>query len=58
MSARSIEVGRLPTQRMLGLGTVIVASAAIADFLTCMNDIRNPEQIAELLRQVRLKRLA
>jgi uncharacterized membrane protein YdbT with pleckstrin-like domain len=55
---RSIEVDRSLGQRLLGLGTVTVASAASAEFLIRMNDVPNPEQLAEMLRQARLKRLA
>jgi membrane protein YdbS with pleckstrin-like domain len=55
---RSIQVARMPLQRIFGLGSVMVASAASADFLIWMNDVRNCEQIAEMLRQARLKRLA
>ena len=55
---RSIEVDRSLGQRLLGLGTVIIASAASAEFLIRMNDVPHPEQLAEMLRQARLKRLA
>jgi uncharacterized membrane protein YdbT with pleckstrin-like domain len=55
---RSIEVDRSLTQRMLGLGNVAVASAASADFMIRLFDIPDPERIAEILRQARLKRLA
>jgi uncharacterized membrane protein YdbT with pleckstrin-like domain len=55
---RSIEVNRSLKQRMLGLGDVGVASAASADFMIRMLDIPDPERVAEILRQARLKRLA
>ena len=55
---RSIEVNRSLRQRMLGLGDVGVASAASADFMIRMLDIPDPERMAEILRQARLKRLA
>jgi uncharacterized membrane protein YdbT with pleckstrin-like domain len=55
---RSIEVNRRLRQRMLGLGDVGVASAASADFMIRMLDIPDPERVAEILRQARLKRLA
>lgn len=55
---RSIEVDRGLIQRILGLGDVTVASAASADFLVRMRDVPEPERIAEILRQARLKRLA
>ena len=55
---RSIEVDRSLTQRMLGLGNVAVASAASADFMIRLFDIPDPERVAEILRQARLKRLA
>jgi uncharacterized membrane protein YdbT with pleckstrin-like domain len=55
---RSIEVDRSLMQRMLGLGDVAVASAASADFLIRMSNIPDPERVAEILRQARLKRLA
>jgi membrane protein YdbS with pleckstrin-like domain len=55
---RSIEVDRRLMQRMLGLGNVAVASAASADFMIRLFDIPDPERVAEMLRQARLKRLA
>jgi uncharacterized membrane protein YdbT with pleckstrin-like domain len=55
---RSIEVDRTLMQRMLGLGNVLVASAASADFLIRLWDIPDPERVAEIVRQARLKRLA
>jgi membrane protein YdbS with pleckstrin-like domain len=55
---RSIEVDRSLTQRMLGLGNVMIASAASTDFLIRMQDIPDPERVAEILRQARLQRLA
>jgi membrane protein YdbS with pleckstrin-like domain len=55
---RSIEVDRTLMQRMLGLGNVAIASAASADFMIRMRDIPDPDRVAEMLRQARLKRLA
>jgi uncharacterized membrane protein YdbT with pleckstrin-like domain len=55
---RSIEVDRRVIQRLLGLGDVTVASAASAEFLIRLENIPDPERIAEMLRQARLKRLA
>ena len=55
---RSIEVFRSLLQRLLGLGTVAVASAASAEFLIIMSDIRDPQHVADTVRQARLKRLA
>ena len=55
---RSIEVDRSLTQRALGLGNVTIASAASAEFLIRMRNVPEPERIAEILRQARLKRLA
>ncbi|SRR5216683_6549372 len=55
---RSIEVTRSLMQRMLGLGNVMIASAASAEFLIRLTDIPDPEKVAEMLRQARLKRLA
>jgi membrane protein YdbS with pleckstrin-like domain len=55
---RSIEVTRSLMQRILGLGNVGIASAASADFMIRMLDIPDPERVAEILRQARLKRLA
>jgi len=54
---RSIEVDRSLMQRLVGLGNVAVASAASADFMIRMLDIPDPERMAEILRQARLKRL-
>jgi membrane protein YdbS with pleckstrin-like domain len=55
---RSIEVDRSLGQRMLGIGNVMIASAASADFMIKLSDIPEPERVAEVLRQARLKRLA
>jgi membrane protein YdbS with pleckstrin-like domain len=55
---RSIEVDRSVGQRMLGLGNVMIASAASADFMIRLWDVPDPERVAEILRQARLKRLA
>ena len=55
---RSIEVDRSLSQRMLGLGNVSIASSASADFMIRLWDVPDPERIAEILRQARLKRLA
>ncbi|HKV55499.1 MAG TPA: PH domain-containing protein [Candidatus Binataceae bacterium] len=55
---RSIEVDRSLSQRMLGLGNVMIASAASADFMIRLWDVPDPERVAEILRQARLKRLA
>jgi membrane protein YdbS with pleckstrin-like domain len=54
---RSIEVDCSLMQRMLGLGNVAIASAASADFMIRLWDIPDPERMAEILRQARLKRL-
>ena len=58
IDVRSIEVSRSMLQRLLGLGTVAVASAASAEFLIIMSDIRDPQHVADTVRQARLKRLA
>ena len=58
IDVRSIEVSRSLPQRLLGLGTVAVASAASAEFLIIMSDIRDPQLVADTVRQARLKRLA
>ncbi len=55
---RSVEVNQRLTQRMTGIGTVTVASAASADFVVRLNDIGEPEKVAETLRKARVKRLA
>jgi membrane protein YdbS with pleckstrin-like domain len=55
---RSIEVDRSFFQRLLGLGNVMIASAASADFMIKLWDVPDPERVAETLRQARLKRLA
>jgi uncharacterized membrane protein YdbT with pleckstrin-like domain len=54
---RSIEVDRSLTQRLLGLGNLLVASAASADFMIKLQDVPDPDRVAEILRQARLKRL-
>jgi membrane protein YdbS with pleckstrin-like domain len=55
---RSIEVNQSLLQRIMGLGNVAVASAASADFMIRLLNIPDPERVAEILRQARLKRLA
>jgi uncharacterized membrane protein YdbT with pleckstrin-like domain len=55
---RSIEVDRSFSQRLLGIGNVMIASAASIDFMIKLWDVPDPERIAEILRQARLKRLA
>jgi len=55
---RSIEVDRSFSQRIMGLGNVMVASAASADFMIRLRNIPEPERVAEIVRQARLKRLA
>jgi membrane protein YdbS with pleckstrin-like domain len=55
---RSIEVDRSFAQRLLGIGNVMIASAASSDFIIKLYDVPDPEGIAEMLRQARLKRLA
>jgi uncharacterized membrane protein YdbT with pleckstrin-like domain len=55
---RSVEVSRTFSQRLLGLGSVVVSSAASADYLIRMNNVANPDEIAETVRRARLKRLA
>ncbi|MBF6569271.1 MAG: PH domain-containing protein [Candidatus Binataceae bacterium] len=54
---RSAEIDRRVWQKMLGLGDVIVASAASSDFAIRLNSISDPAKIAETIRQARLKRL-
>jgi uncharacterized membrane protein YdbT with pleckstrin-like domain len=55
---RSVEVSQRLLQRMLGLGDVTIASAASADSVVHLNHIAKPAEIAETVRQARLKRLA
>ena len=55
---RSVEVDRPFLQRLLGLGSVLVASAASTDFLIKLEGVVHPDDIAETLRRARLKRLA
>jgi uncharacterized membrane protein YdbT with pleckstrin-like domain len=55
---RSVEVTRTFSQRLAGIGSVVVASAASADYLIRMHNVSNPDQIAETIRKARLKRLA
>lgn len=55
---RSIEVAQSLMQRIVGLGNVMIASAASTDFLIRLSNIPDPERVAEMLRQARLKRLA
>jgi membrane protein YdbS with pleckstrin-like domain len=55
---RSVDVEQRFMQRAMGLGNVIIASAASADYAIQMFDIPDPEGVAETLRRARLKRLA
>ena len=55
---RSVEVSRTFFQRLLGIGNVMVSSAASADYLIRMQNVANPDEIAETIRKARLKRLA
>ncbi len=55
---RSVEIDRRFSQRLLGVGSVTVASAASADFKICLEDVADPEGVAETLRRARVKRLA
>lgn len=55
---RSIEVNRRLMQRMAGLGDVIVASAASADYIIRLSDVYDPEGVAATVRKARLRRLA
>lgn len=55
---RSVEIDRRAWQKLLGLGDVIVASAASAEFSIRLNGVADPLAIAEKIRQARLKRLA
>lgn len=55
---RSVEIDRRFSQRLFGVGSVTVASAASADFKICLEDIADPEGVAETLRRARVKRLA
>jgi uncharacterized membrane protein YdbT with pleckstrin-like domain len=55
---RSVEVERRFMQRAMGLGNIVIASAASADYAIRLFDIPDPEGVAETLRRARLKRLA
>jgi uncharacterized membrane protein YdbT with pleckstrin-like domain len=55
---RSVEVDQRFLQRVVGLGNITIASAASADYSILLNNIRNPEAAADMIRQARLKRLA
>ncbi len=55
---RSVEIDRRLVQRLVGLGDVMIASAASGDFMIRLHDIMDPEAVAETVRAARLKRLA
>ncbi len=55
---RSVEVSQSFFHRLLGIGDVVVSSAASADFLIRLHNVANPGEIAETIRRARLKRLA
>ena len=54
---RSVEIDRSAGQKLVGLGDVIVASAASAEYSIRMTSVSGPQVIAERIRQARLKRL-
>jgi membrane protein YdbS with pleckstrin-like domain len=54
---RSVEIAQTASQKMLGLGDVVVASAASSDFAIRLKSIADPHGVAEKIRQARLKRL-
>ena len=54
---RSVDVERRFMQRAMGLGNIIIASAASADYAIRLYDGPDPEGVAETLRRARLKRL-
>ncbi|HVA41139.1 MAG TPA: PH domain-containing protein [Candidatus Binataceae bacterium] len=55
---RSVDVERRFMQRAMGLGNIIIASAASADYAIKLYDVPDSEGVAETLRRARLKRLA
>ena len=55
---RSVDVERRFMQRAMGLGNIIIASAASADYAIKLYDVPDPEGVAETLRRARLRRLA
>ena len=55
---RSVDVERRFMQRAMGLGDIVIASAASADYAIKLYDVPDPEGVAETLRRARLKRLA
>jgi uncharacterized membrane protein YdbT with pleckstrin-like domain len=55
---RSVDVEARFMQRAMGLGNIIIASAASADYAIRLYDVPDPEGVAETLRRARLKRLA
>lgn len=55
---RSVDVERRFMQRTMGIGDIIIASAASADYAIRLYDVPDPEGVAETLRRARLKRLA
>ena len=55
---RSVDVERGFMQRAMGLGNIVIASAASADYSIKLSDIPDPEGVADTLRRARLKRLA
>ena len=54
---RSVEVDQRLAQRLIGLGDVTVASAASADAAIRLMQVRNPQAVAEQIRQARLRRV-
>jgi len=55
---RSVDVEQRFMQRAMGLGNIIIASAASADYAIKLYDVPDPQGVAETLRRARLKRLA
>lgn len=55
---RSVDVERRFMQRAMGIGDILIASAASADYAIRLYDVPDPDGVAETLRRARLKRLA
>ena len=52
---RSVDVEQRFMQRAMGLGNIIIASAASADYAIKLYDVPDPEGVAETLRRAGLR---
>lgn len=55
---RAVEISQRYAQRGMHIGDITISSAASADSIIRMTDVRDPNAVADTVRRARLKRLA